>query len=142
MVDALRRAHGWLRPTGCLVDIRPTAEPAHLEVLLAAGIVGAGRVGDVNEVVGPNVRHARADAALAIAVDLRWFVPEMQLEFPFHRYAETVDEVRDHVRGEWMGASIDDAALQRAARLYTSEPGARLRVREQVGIGRLRPAGA
>jgi hypothetical protein len=142
MVDALQRARGWLTPTGYLVDIRPTAEPAHLEVQLAAGIVGAGRVSDVSEQVGPNARHARADTALATALGLRWFVPEVQLEFSFHRYADSVDEVRDHIRGTWMGAHVDDASLDRAATLASSEPGARLRVREQVGIVRLRPVRA
>jgi hypothetical protein len=140
MVDALRRAHRWLRPTGYLVDIRPTAEAAHLEVQLAGRVVVAGRVSDVSDRVGPNARHARADTALAIALDRRWFVPEVQLEFPFYRHAETVDELRDHVRGEWMGANIDDEALRRAADLQASEPGARVRLREQVGIARLRPA--
>jgi len=139
MVDALRRAREWLKPTGYLVDIRPTAEAAYLEVQRAAGIVCAGRVSDVNELVGPNARHARADTALAIALSSRWFVAEVRLEFSFHRYAETVDEVRDHVRGTWMGAAIEEEALLRAASLHASEPGARLRVREQVGIVRLRP---
>jgi hypothetical protein len=142
MVDALRRTHRWLQPTGYLVDIRPTSEAAYLEAQLAAGTVVAGRVSDVNDQVGPNARHARADTALAIALERRWFIPEVQLEFSFHRYAGSVDEVRDHVRGEWMGAAIADEALQRAARLHASEPNARLRVREQVGIVRLRPFAA
>ena len=115
MVDALRRAHGWLQAAGSLVDIRPTAEP------------------------GPNARHARADTALAVALERRWFVSELRLEFSFHRYADRIAEVRDHVRDDWIGASIDDEALERAARLQGSEPGARLRIREQIGIGRVRP---
>ena len=64
---------------------------------------------------------------------------ELRLEFSFHRYADRIAEVRDHVRDDWIGASIDDEALERAARLQGSEPGARLRIREQIGIGRLRP---
>lgn len=134
MVDALRRAHGWLQPAGSLVDIRPTAEPAYLEVQLASGVVVAGRVSDVNDSAGPNARHARADTALAVALERGWFVSELRLEFSFHRYADRIAEVRDHVRGEWMGASIDDDALERAARLQASEAGARLRIREQIGI--------
>jgi hypothetical protein len=139
MVDALQRAQRWLRPTGFLIDIRPTAEAAHLEVQLSGRVVVAGRISDVSDEVGPNARHARADAALAIALDRRWFVPEVQLEFPFHRHAETVGELRDHIRSDWMGAHVDDEALQRAAQLQASEPSARLRLREQVGIARLRP---
>lgn len=139
MVDALRRAHGWLQATGSLVDIRPTAEPAYLEVQLASGVVVAGRVSDVNDSTGPNARHARADTALAVALERGWFVSELRLEFSFHRYADRIAEVRDHVRDDWIGASIDDEALERAARLQGSEPGARLRIREQIGIGRVRP---
>jgi hypothetical protein len=139
MVDALRRAREWLRPAGSLVDIRPTAEPAYLEVQLASGVVVAGRVSDINDLAGPSARHARADTALAVALARGWFVSELRLEFSFHRYADRIDEVRDHVRGEWMGASIEDEALDRAAHLQAKEPGARLRIREQIGIGRLRP---
>lgn len=141
MVDALQRAHGWLRPTGSLVDVRPTAAPAHLEVQLAAGIVSVGRVSDVNDLIGPNARHARADVALAAAVARGWFVLEEQREFSFHRHADTVEEMRDYVRGKWMGAALDDRSLQRAAALQLSEAGARLWLREQVGIARLRPIG-
>jgi hypothetical protein len=141
MVDALRRAHGWLRPAGFVVDIRPTAEPAYLEVQLPSGIAAAGRVSDVNDQVGPNARHARADTALAVALARGWFVSELRVEFSFHRYAESVDEIRDHVHGEWLGANIDDEALERAARVQATDPEARLRVREQVGIARLRPVG-
>jgi hypothetical protein len=139
MVDALQRAHRWLRPTGYLVDVRPTAEPAHLEVLLAAGIVSVGRVSDVNDLVGPNARHARADVALAAAVARGWFVREEHCEFSFHRHADTVEEIRDHIRGKWMGAALDEQSLQRAAALQLSEAGAGLWVREQVGIARLGP---
>lgn len=139
MVDALRRAHGWLRPTGYLVDVRPTAEPAHLEAQLASGIVGVGRVSDVNDLVGPNARHARADAALAEAVARGWFLQEARRELSFYRHADTADEMRDHIRGKWMGAAIDERSLQQAAALRHREPAARLWLREQVGIARLRP---
>ena len=139
MVDALRRAREWLNPKGYLVDIRPTAEAAHLEVHLARGVVVTGRVADVNDRVGPNARHARADRALAVALDRGWFVAEARVEFSFYRHADSVEELRDHVRGEWMGAAIDDEALQRAAALHASEPGAQVRLREQIGIARLRP---
>jgi hypothetical protein len=139
MVDALHRAHGWLRPTGLFVDIHPTAEPAYLEVQSAAGIVGVGRVNDIDEQSGPSSRHAKADAALAAAVTRGWFAIEARREFSFHRYADTVSELRSHVQGKWRGAALDQAALQRAATLQGTEPNARLWVREQVSIARLRP---
>src|SRR5206468_1044894 len=79
MVDALQRAHGWLRPTGCVLDAHPTAEPAYLEVQLAAGIVAVGRVNDIDGQAGPSSRHARADAALAEAVTRGWIARESAL---------------------------------------------------------------
>jgi hypothetical protein len=142
MVDALRRAHGWLKAGGCVIDVRPTAEPAYLEVLLASRAAVAGRVGDLDDAVGPNARHARADTALSVALERGWFVVETRFEFPFHRYADNVSEVRNYLREDWMGAAIADEALEQATRLMASEPGARVRVREQVGIARLRPRNA
>ena len=66
MVDALRRAHGWLKAAGSLVDIRPTAEPAYLEVQLASGVVVAGRVSDVSD------RPARTRGMPAPTPRWRW----------------------------------------------------------------------
>jgi len=139
MLDALQRARAWLRPAGFVIDIRPTAEPAYLEVQLAGGTELAGRVGDVDGRTGPSARHARADTALATAIARHWFAVELRREFSFSRHGDTLDELRDHIRSDWRGAAIDDAALGRAAALLTSEPGARARVREQIGIARLAP---
>ena len=139
MVDALQRAHGWLRPTGCVLDAHPTAEPAYLEVQSAAGIVAVGRINDIDEQAGPSSRHARADAALATAVTRGWFAIEARSEFSFHRHADSVSEMRSHVQGKWKGAALDEIALQQAATLQGAEPSARLWVREQVSIARLRP---
>jgi hypothetical protein len=50
--------------------------------------------------------------------------------------------LRDHVRGKWMGAALDDRSLQRAAALHRSGASTRLWLREQVGITRLRPLGS
>ena len=137
MVDALQRAREWLRPAGFLIDIRPTPEPGYLEVQLPGRTEVAGRVRDVDGQAGPSARHARADTALATALDRHWFAVELRREFSFYRHGDTLDELRDHIRGDWRGAAIDDAALGRAAALLASERGARVRVREQVGLARL-----
>ena len=139
MVDALQRARGWLRPAGFLIDIRPTPEPAHLEVQLAGRTEVAGRVSDADGQAGPSARHARADTALAAALDRHWFVVELQRQFSVYRHGDTLDELRHHIRSDWRGAAIDDAALGRAAALLASERGARVRLREQVGMARLAP---
>ncbi len=132
MVDALERAHGWLRPGGRLVDIRPTEEPGYLEVEVGGRLVCVGRVHDVDEQIGPNARHARAEAAFAAAVERGWFLVEARRTFSFRRHADTVDEMRSYVNGTWKGAVLHERALQDAARHLLAEPGARLWVREQV----------
>jgi len=139
MVDALERAHGWLRPGGRLVDVHPTAERAYLEVQVGARLVCVGRVHDVDEQIGPSARHARADAAFAAAVERGWFLVEERREFSFRRYADTVDEMRSYVNGTWKGAALEERALLEAARHLLADPGARLWVREQVGIVRAIP---
>lgn len=139
MVDALERAHGWLRPGGRLVDIHPTAEPAYLEVQAGARLLGVGRVHDVDEQIGTSARHARADAAFAAVVERGWFLVEQRREFSFRRHADTVDEMRSYVNDTWTGAVLDEGALQDAARHLLAERGARLWVREQVGIARAIP---
>src|SRR5207247_11292588 len=114
MVDALQRAHGWLRTTGCVLDAHPTAEPAYLEVQLAAGIVAVGRVNDIDGQAGPSSRHARADAALAEAVTRGWFAIEARAEFSFQRHADSVSETRSHVQGQWNDAVLEEVERQRA----------------------------
>jgi hypothetical protein len=140
MVDALDRARHYLRPSGYLIDVHPTPDPAHLEVGPSAAAaddpVDVAAVGDVDEWSGPQTRHARADAALAEAVARGWFAVEAQQEFQFRRYADSVSEMREHFR-TWKGAVLDEAAWRRAAALGRARPAAQLWLREQVSVARL-----
>src|SRR5215468_10418447 len=95
MVDALDRAHRWLKPDGCLLDLRPADVIGVVEIGEDEGdLVEAGRlvVADVRR-----QRHAAADVALAGALDRGLFVIEAAREFAFRRYGDTVDDLRDHV---------------------------------------------
>ena len=139
MVDALNRVRRWLRPQGRLVDIRPTPEPAHLEVRIATQIVSVGDLEDHGAGSGPRTRHAQADAALASAMASGWFVLEERREFSFLRHADTVVAMRDHVEATWKDAGLDEATLERAAALLRAHSEADLSLREQVAMSRLRP---
>ena len=139
MVDALDRARRYLRTPGYLIDVHPTPEQARLEVGVGTSVVGVSIVDDVDADSGPRTRHARADAALAEAVSRGWFVVEDQAEFEFRRYADTVAEMQDHFRS-WKGAVLRSGGWKRAAALRRAHPTARLWLREQVSIARLRPS--
>jgi hypothetical protein len=141
MVHALFAVRAWLKPAGCLVDLRPTSEPALLEVHLASGTVVAGRVVDLQGQSGPQRRHAQAEAAAAEAVARGWFALEVRHELTFRRYADSAVEMRDYVRSKWHGGALDADALPRAEALLRTEPEAALCVREQVTIARLSPLG-
>jgi hypothetical protein len=138
MVDALQRSRSYLRLTGYLIDVHPTADQARLEVGLTTGAMSVGTVGDVDECSGPRTRHARAEAALAEAVGRGWFTVEEQREFEFRRYANSVSEMRDHFR-TWRGAVLGEDAWDRATALRRDHSGARVWLSERVSIARLRP---
>jgi hypothetical protein len=141
MVHALHSVRAWLRPAGCLVDLRPTPEAAVLAVHLAAGPVAVGRVVDLEGRAGPQRRHAQAEAAAAAAVARGWFALEERHELTFRRYADSAVEMRDYVESKWSGGALEAGALQRAKTLLRTEPDAALCMREQVTIARLRPLG-
>jgi hypothetical protein len=130
MVDALRRAHRWLRQAGVMIDVHPTASDAAVEV-------GHVIVGHVDAEDGPT-RHAAAGKALEAATAEGLFAVERALDFDFFTYADTADELRDHIADNWCHARIDDATIARARRAMQSAPGAKLRVREHVRAARLR----
>jgi hypothetical protein len=132
MVDALRRAHRWLRPAGLLIDVHPTASNAAVEV-------GDAVVGHVDAEDGP-ARHAAAGEALDAALLEGLFTLERALEFDFFTYGDTADELRDYIADNWCLARIDDATVARARREMRSAPGAKLRVCEHVRGARFRRA--
>jgi hypothetical protein len=132
MVHALRRVRRLVRSTGHVIDLHPTAEPAWVEV-------GAERVGTVEAGDAP-ARHAAADAALNTALSDGLFAVENGGVFQFFTYADSVDELGDHIRQTWRSGRIEDAVVERARTAIRSTPGARPRVCEQVRWARLRPS--
>jgi hypothetical protein len=132
MVDALRRAHRMVRPSGCVIDVHPTAVPALVEV----GARSTGRVdgGDALQ------RHAAAGAALDTVLDAGFFAVDRAIDFTFYTYGDTIEELRDYIEDNWRNARIDDAVVQRTRDAMRDVSGTRPRVREQVRLTRLHPA--
>jgi len=137
MVDALCRARVWLKPNGYLIDLRPADTIPYV-------IVGSD---EHSLVIGPltvdparRQRHAAADRALATVLDRHMFVLEEAREFMFHRYADSADELRDHIAAKWKETRLDDTTRAQTAAALSARAGARLWLREHVAIRRLRPA--
>ena len=136
MVDALCRSRDWLKADGCLIDLRP-ADPTP-EVVV--GSTDESRpVGTLTVEPARQQRHAAADRALARVLDRQLFILEEAREFIFHRYADTADELRDYVASKWKETRLDEITHRRAAEALSVRPGARLWLREEVAIRRLRP---
>ena len=132
MVDALRRAHRWVAPDGYLVDVHPTDTRAVV------------RVGDL--VVGPlddadaPARHAAAGDALTAAIALRLFERIAAVEFDFHTYADSAEELKDFIARTWGTTRIGQATADAAHAAHMRAPaGVRPRTRERVVLTTLRP---
>jgi hypothetical protein len=136
MVDALCRIHGWLKPDGRLIDLRP----AHTvpEVVIGSN-EHATLIGVLTVEAERHERHAAANKALADVLDRQLFVLEESREFAFLRYADSADELRDYVADKWKQTRMDDATRLRTATALSDRAGARLWLHERVAIRRLRP---
>jgi hypothetical protein len=84
-------------------------------------------------------RHAAADSALDEVLARRLFILEASREFPFLRYADSAEELRDYIAERWKQTRLDDATCLRTAAALSGQPGARLWLRERVAIRRLKP---
>lgn len=129
MVDALRRARELVVTTGRVIDMHPTAAPA----LVVVGDVIGGEVDTGNA----KVRHQSATDAVAAARRLGLFVVEDSAEFDFSIYADTLDELQQHIHDEWREGHIGNVTFARAEALMRAAPGRRPSVRERVVISRL-----
>ena len=129
MVDALKRVSGWIRPGGFVVDIHPTAAIATIIVgNIVAGPIDPG---------GATERHRAATDAIARAVADRLFTIADSVEFSFSTYADSLEELNDHIVEDWREARIGDETLACAFALVHDMPTARVRVLERVVAARL-----
>ena len=130
MVDALRRARELVTKTGCVIDLHPTSAPPVV-------LVGDALAGEV-DTGAARMRHQSATDAVAAAVRDRLFTIDDSTEFDFSVYADTLDELQQHIHDDWREGHIGDVTFTNAQALLCT-PGTRPRVRERVVINRLAP---
>lgn len=134
-MDVLKRIHRWLRPDGLLLDVHPEPEQPRVEaVLVDRGSVHLGRI-DTSALMG-NIHAARA--ALALAVEQRWFERERSLVFDFVSHFQTVDEWLHHRQDRRATSIVDPAIIEQARELLSAHPRGELRVSEHVLATRFR----
>ena len=131
MVDALKRACELVTATGCVIDLHPTAAPA--QVLVGDAIAGAVDTGSAK------VRHQSATDAVAAAIRLRLLTRSDSTEFDFSIYADSVEELQQHIHDDWREGHIGNVTYGRAEALLKTAAGQRPCVRERVVINRLLP---
>jgi hypothetical protein len=131
MVDALRRAHDVLVPSGWIVDLHPTDAPAMV-------MVGANATGHVSAGDAPQ-RHAAATAAIATIVERGLFETAEVVEFAFNTYGDDVDELHEYIADNWRDARFDRGTVSRTREaLRAAPPGVRARAVETVRLTTLR----
>lgn len=138
MVHALRVASRWVTPPhGVVIDLRPAELAPYVELGLHDGptlSAGALVVDDDRR-----TRHAAAHAAIREAAELGVVTVENETQFSFYRYPASFDELRDYIATKWQHTKLGDVTSVRALELIRTYPGARLWLREEVGIRVLRP---
>jgi hypothetical protein len=132
MVDALRRATTFATPSGCLIDLHPTAEAARIEV--GSTIVGPFDTGDAP------ARHEAAGVAIREAAGRGWFRIEREIEFDFYTYGDSAEELAEYVEENWRNARIDADTVARTRAALLAAPGTKPRVLERVRLTILRRA--
>ena len=120
MVDALRRARELVTPSGCVIDLHPTAAPA----LVLVGDVVAGEV----DTGSAKVRHQSATDAVAAAVRHQLFTVNDTTEFDFSIYADSIEELQQHIHEDWREGHIGNVTYGRAETLLKTAPGRQPRV--------------
>jgi hypothetical protein len=136
MVHALREIWRVLAPHGWLLDVRPLAANAPLEIVVGNHVWRAGRV---DEAGGLPDDHAANEAVRTVVRD-GWFIRERQKRFEYAWYWDTLDELQTHIAERWSNSVKMPAAVGAdAARLLaTAGTGARVRLRLTLTIARYR----
>lgn len=130
MVDALRRARAIVKRSGCIVDLHPTAD--HAVILVGDRVAGEVDTGNAPQ------RHQAATDALAAAARDGLVIVDDSTTFLFRAYADSIEELQDHILEDWREGRIGEATLAAARTLMQSAPGVKPCVQEHVSISRLR----
>jgi len=131
MVDALRMAREWIVPSGCVLDLHPTAGISTIYVgQVAAGPVDTG---------GASARHQGATDAIASAARDRLLTIQDALEFDFWLHADSLDELADYIVEHWRESRIGGETLSRARELLRQQQASKVSVHEMISATRLKP---
>jgi hypothetical protein len=134
-VYVLREVHRSLRPAGVLLDLHPEPEFPIVEIVRDGS--EATSIGNVDTTALIGKIHA-ARAALASAVQARWFDRQRELVFEFVSHFASVEEWLAHRKARRSTGLIDEALLERARALLASPRRGTLVVRERVRATRFR----
>src|SRR5690349_13843038 len=131
MVDALKRARQWVTDSGCVVDLHPTAAAAL--VLVGHQVGGEVHNGNARD------RHQAATDAISAAIRDRLFTLESSTEFDYSVYADSLEELQQHIHDEWREGHIGEMTFAHSQALLRADPTQKPRVRERVSAWRLVP---
>lgn len=134
MAAAVAEAHRVLMPTGMLLDIHPTDEPASLEVWWAVGQdasapVSADNLASVQRAYlgplehDPGTRHdfTAATDALAASLDDLFDLSATRV-FEYQYFFDSLDELTDYLEDNHEHARASDELLERAVTVLKRAP--------------------
>ena len=139
MVHALKRARGLLDRRGFIVDVHPTTQQAHLEVYTGRDFIRLAERIDDPSPTGPRQRHAAADRAVASCVAAGELRQLSSVQFTFHTFADSVDDLLAYLAVKWKTLRFADTDLYRARERLAQTPGGSLVVTERVSAAKLTP---
>ncbi len=139
-MNALTRMHDALRPHGLLLDIRPAASNAAVEVQVNGRVTRLGYMDESRR----RMDVQSAEAALRVAIDARQFVRECKTSFAFIIHFDAVDSWLEYVAERWKKAAVAAEVVARARimlpqrSIEAAPPGDELRVIREIDAVRLR----
>lgn len=110
MVHALELVYGLLSPGGQLIDIHPSGKPYVVEIKLHGVIHQLGELLEVDEYI----EYFQADQALQQAIHSGLFVLARQEKFTYLDKADSLEELRSYLLGNWSDLIWPDEISQLA----------------------------
>lgn len=141
MVHALGEIRRVLVRNGILIDLRPLADRAPVEVVSASE---TRRAGFVDQLPDDVANDEAADRSIAQAEERDWFTRERGEFFPFNYYWDSPKEMQEYVEEEWADyITIDEKVLQNARSIWAiANADARVRIPLKMLITRWRKRGS
>ena len=134
MVHALEQIHGLVGPDGHLIDIHPDGEPVPLIRPLASGDKLIGYLKERDDYI----EYRQTDEALETIVASGFFQVERAEAFEFYTYADSFDELKGFLEGNWSDAIIEDELAAQARRLERAHGIGEILLRERARIALLK----